>query len=208
MMLWLLVSLHKGSQKAPTRLPLSLLGQCSVPTGLSQQPSRLRTRTGTQRPAAAIPQGLDHPLIGLTMPRPRSASAVKSRHLRTLLVEKNSSCSRRNPMLLQAGQGGRYRTTVGSLLLFHRRLKAIGHWLAGSHRSFPRARATLRRGLRIECCNGRRRDQTSGRTGHGHSRHAVARLPPEAIQEAPVFRTLLVLLRGRVLRQADRSGKQ
>ena len=102
----------------------------------------------------------------------RSASAAKSRHLRTLLVENElRRCLRRNPMLLQAGQGGRYRTTVGSLLLFHRRLKAIGHWLAGSHRSFPRAPATLRRGLRIGCCNGRRRDQTSGRTGHGHSRH-------------------------------------
>ena len=107
-----------------------------------------------------------------------------------------------------SGTGGRYRTTGGSLLLFHRRLKAIGHWLAGSHRSFPRARATLRRGLRIGCCNGRRRDQTSGRTGHGHSRHAVARLQQEVSQAAPVFRTLLALLRGRVLRQADRSGRQ
>ena len=208
MMLWLVVAVRQGSQKAPTRLPFSLLGQCSVPIGLSQQPSRLRTRTGTQRPVGAIPLGRDRLSTGLTMPRRRSASAAKFRHLRTLLVETNSSCLRRNPMLLQAGQGGRYRTTGGSLLLFHRRLKAIGHWLAGSHRLFPRARVTLRRGLRIGCCNGRRRDQTSGRTGHGHSRHAVARLPPEASQAAPVFQTLLALLRGRVLRQADRSGRR
>ena len=204
----LVVALRQSSQKAPIRLPFSPPGQCSVPSGLSLKPSRLRTRSGTQQPAEAIALGLDRLLSGSRMPIRLSASAVTFRHLRTLLVEMNSSCSRRSPMLLQAGQDGRYRTTVGSLLLFRRRLKAIGHLLAGSHRSFRRARATLQQGLRIECCNGRRRDLTNGRTGHGHSRHAVARLRQKASRAAPVFRTLLVLLRGRVLRQADRSGKQ
>ena len=191
--MWLFVSLPQSSQKVPTQSPFSPPGQCSVPTGLSQQPSRLRTRIGTQRPVGAIRRGRHHPSTGLRMPIRRSASVAKSRRWRTLLVEKNSSCSHRSPTLPQAEQGDRYQATEGPSSLFRRRPKAIGHLSAGSRRSFPRAQATLQQGLRIECCNYRHQHRTSDQTSHGHSRHATVRLQHGASRATPAYHLLWAL---------------